>query len=244
MTTSNSMPSPSACRWLLAAGAWSLVHNAIGWWGARRYHHIDAGYNRINPVLLALTLGWLALGGQTRRTEIGWRGSSIQGWLVGLLAGLALGLPPLLAFRFPLGLQAGPIQFDLITRLSPGQFLRKTLVELPIVTAIWEELCFRGLLEAGLRRHFPTLPATLIATTAFTLGHGAVHHYSLAATNVAANQLPRPLAILGLMAAVFVGGLSFSALRHRFNSLGPAIVAHWLVDAIMLATFYWLGRRR
>lgn len=229
--------------WLLFAVAMTVINNWIGWWGVRAHGHIDAGYKRLNPILTLLTLAGLYLARWRRPDEIGWRSASPGHHLLGFATGAAMGLPPALAFCFPVGVQSQPVRFDLIGQMSPPRFLWKILVELPLVTALWEELCFRGVLEGGLRRHLPPKSTAVISAVAFTLGHGAVHHYSLAATNVGGSRLPRPLAIVGMMLSVLVGGLTFSWLRHRTGSLWPPALAHWLVDAIMLTVFFVLGRQ-
>lgn len=230
--------------WLALALALSLLHNFVGWLGVRRWGHIDAGYRRVNLVLLALIPLAALLPRFPSRREIGWTAPTTRGALAGLLTGLALGLPPALAFCFPIGVRSGPIQFSLIGGLTGRGFAWKVLVELPVVTAIWEELAYRGILEGGLRRYLAPVPAALVSAVAFTLGHGAVHHHSLNATNLGDARLPRPLVVLGCMLSVYAGGLIFSRLRAATGSLWPAVLAHWAVDAVMLATFFVLGRCR
>src|SRR5262249_25742970 len=153
--------------------------------------------------------------------EIGWRWPTARHGLLGLLAGLAMGLPPALVFCFPVGIRSGPIRWRTVEALTPRAFAGKLLLDLPIVTVLWEELAFRGVLEGGLRRHLSVHAAALVSAVAFSAGHFVLNDASLEATNLRGSWVPRPLAIAGCLLSVWAGGLVFSGLRLVSGSLVP-----------------------
>ena len=83
--------------------------------------------------------------------------------------------------------------------------LATSLVEYVILAPIFEELAFRGLLFAMLRRRFTFLPAALLSATIFALAHG----YSL----------------LGFMSVLWKGFL-WAWIYERTGSLLPGMLAH------------------
>ena len=92
---------------------------------------------------------------------------------------------------------------DLIWGASP--VLAVSLLEYVIFAPLFEELAFRGLLFAMLRRRFAFLPAALISAGLFALAHG----YS-------------PIGFI----SVFWSGFLWAWIYERTGSLIPGIVAH------------------
>jgi membrane protease YdiL (CAAX protease family) len=234
---------PELRLWLALAAALALGGNLVARIGLRRHGDPEAEFRRINPGLTALLGLWLLAARPLSRQEIGWRWPGLRHALLGLLAGLLMGLPPALVFCFPIGVRRGPIRWRTVEALSARAFTAKLLVDLPIVTVLWEELAFRGVLEGGLRRHLRARDAVLISATAFSAGHVVLNRAALAATNLEGSWVPTPLAVAGCLLSVGAGGLIFSGLRLVSGSLVPPMLAHWGVDAAMLATLYLLGRR-
>lgn len=191
--------------------------------------------------LLATSCGWhcrldrqpLHALGLHRRD---WRG----GFLWGSLAGAAMAVPPLAYFGI-LSRSGRRLAFTELAGISHTAFLTRLLLTTPLLVALVEEVAFRGLLQGKLQRALPARPrwALAISTAAFTLWHVAVNIYTLRESNVLRTgiiSLPRALAggLLGVMA----GGLVFGTLFQRTGSLTAPILAHWLVDALMLLALY------
>ncbi|MBH0203482.1 MAG: CPBP family intramembrane metalloprotease [Nitrospira sp.] len=96
-----------------------------------------------------------------------------------------------------------------------------SILEYVIFAPIFEELVFRGLLFAMLRRRFAFLPAALISTSLFALAHG----YSL----------------IGFISVLWSGFL-WAWIYERTGSLIPGMVAHAMNNLLVCLTVMALLR--
>jgi membrane protease YdiL (CAAX protease family) len=96
-----------------------------------------------------------------------------------------------------------------------------SVLEYVVFAPIFEELAFRGLLFAMLRRRFEFLPAALLSTTLFALAHG----YSL----------------IGFL-SVFWSGFLWAWIYERTGSLIPGMVAHATNNLLVCLTVMALLR--
>jgi membrane protease YdiL (CAAX protease family) len=96
-----------------------------------------------------------------------------------------------------------------------------SLLEYVVFAPIFEELAFRGLLFAMLRRRFAFLPAAMISTSLFALAHG----YSL----------------IGFL-SVFWSGFLWAWIYERTGSLIPGMVAHATNNLLVCLTVMALLR--
>ena len=141
----------------------------------------------------------------------------------GLLAGLALAVPPLLAFLLPLpsGLR---LEFAEVRGIERHALLFRVLVTTPLLVVLVEEVAFRGFLLHQFRRALPEQPRAAVAlgSLAFALWHVTIILRTLGETNVAAGVAPLPLAIACGLIGVIVAGLVFGGVyRHTGNLLAP-----------------------
>lgn len=103
---------------------------------------------------------------------------------------------------------------------SPSK-LTVSLLEYVIFAPIFEEIAFRGLLYATLRRRLTFLPAALLSTSIFALAHG----YSL----------------LGFL-SVFWSGFLWAWIYERTGSLVPGMIAHAANNLLVCLTVMALLR--
>jgi membrane protease YdiL (CAAX protease family) len=153
------------------------------------------------------------------------------------LAGAALAAVPALWFRLP-G-RAAVRASELNT--SVRALLFRLFVVTPLLVATAEEAAFRGFLQERLHRAFPRRDAlaVLLSSLSFSAWHLTVNVLTLRRTNVVRGGVASfPVAIAGGLGAVFAGGLVFGALYRYTRSLIAPIVAHWVVDALMLCALY------
>jgi uncharacterized protein len=99
--------------------------------------------------------------------------------------------------------------------------LAVSILEYVVLAPIFEELAFRGLLFAMLRRRFEFLPAAVISTSLFALAHG----YSL----------------IGFI-SVFWSGFLWAWIYERTGSLIPCMVAHAMNNLLVCLTVMALLR--
>ena len=113
---------------------------------------------------------------------------------------------------------------DLARHATPALARRAALGTIPLSVAVPEEVAFRGVLDASLRRHLRPGSADLVGALAF----GAWH--VLGATPVGSGPRGRLLGAALTVAATTVAGLGFTALRRRSGSVLPGIAGHWALN--------------
>jgi membrane protease YdiL (CAAX protease family) len=230
--------------------------NGLAAWAMRRGAAADGAFQWANPpFLLLVVLSLMRARREGLRATLSRAGYQRAGAGRAVASGLAVGAllagPPLLFFARPLILD-GPMEYEPIRRLTPRAFRRRVLLELSLGVALFEETIFRGLLFDAWRHVAPARTAHLITAATFAGWHLGVSVDTMRRTNIAATatRLPAPLrrranalAALGGILSTAVAGLLFGAAREwgRGAIAGPAL-AHWIVDALMVAAIYRRGR--
>jgi tRNA pseudouridine32 synthase/23S rRNA pseudouridine746 synthase len=166
------------------------------------------------------------------------RTNLLRSTLIG--AGIGLGLAAMVLLALALGARLGtPITYQPLQGAATSAVLAHALVGLPLLTAIPEELAFRGLVLGLLIRRLTPWRATLVTSAIFVAWHVAVQAQTLAVTNFTSPGqivLATSLAVAGL----FAGGLIFAFVRLRTHNLAGAVMAHWLFDAVFVTGLYFL----
>jgi membrane protease YdiL (CAAX protease family) len=233
----------------LALGAVLLAYsNGLAAYAMRRGEYPERLFVRLNPLFVAAMLAYAS----RRQGGLHSVGLSRKGVGRSLVGGVALGAaltgPPLLFFYKPILLDT-PLEYGPISGLSKRELLRELFLRLPIGVAVLEELGFRGLLYAALRKQLPTGPAIALDAAAFAGWHFAVTATSAAQTNLNDSaRLPpllrpyvQPLAVAGGMLTTGLAGVGFALLRERSGNLSGPMLAHWLVDGAMVVAL-WVRR--
>lgn len=222
--------------------------NGVAIWAGRRGKYAEELFRRMNPLLTAAMLAFAS------RSEEGLPGVGLrrEGLRKSLLAGLGVGAvlsgPPLLFFYRPLLLDT-PLEYGPISRMTCREMLVDVFVRVPVGIALLEELAFRGLLYSALRRQLPVGWAIFGSSAAFEAWHLTVTATSASESNLkSAARLPpflkpfvMPLAVGGGMLTTGVAGAGFAILREWSGNLAGPILAHWLVDGVMIVAL-WLRR--
>jgi uncharacterized protein len=111
----------------------------------------------------------------------------------------------------------------------------QTLVRIPVGTAAWEEIAFRGVLQAALRRVMSEPAAIAVTSAVFGLWHIRPTAGALRANGLADG---RGQAVAGVAAGVAVtaaGGVLFSWLRARSGRLAAPVALHIAINCGGLA---------
>jgi uncharacterized protein len=104
---------------------------------------------------------------------------------------------------------------------APGSVLAISLLEYVVLAPIFEELAFRGLLFAVLRRRFQFAPAALISAGMFALAHG--------------------YGVIGF-ASVLWSGFLWAWMYEKTGSLIPGMIAHAVNNLLVCAAVMALLR--
>lgn len=205
-------------------------------------------FRYINPLLLLVLIPYTA----KQQGGLKWAGLHKKGvWASaawGVPVGLGLAAISIFFFANPLVSDA-PLAYGPITGMSHAELWFDLLVRIPLSIAFFEELAFRGLLLGMLRRRLPVWKAIGLSALAFGLWHLGVTAISVMQTNVAgANNLPSflqelvvPLGALGGVIATGAAGVAFALIRERTGNLAGCVVAHWLADALMIGSLWWMA---
>lgn len=113
---------------------------------------------------------------------------------------------------------------------------RAALTRIPIAVAAPEELAFRGVLDAALRRHLAPGPAGAWGAVAFgawhALGATTLSHDNAGLSRVLdPGRLGTAAGVSGAVATTAAAGLGFLALRRRTDSVVPGTAVHWALNA-------------
>lgn len=152
---------------------------------------------------------------------------------LGGAAGAALALPVLAFFVHPI--LVGSIGYKPITSLSVNGLIHRLLVDLPVLTALVEELAFRHWLYFEVT----PLPRTLLFNALlFTAWHGVAGFVAVHDTGIWHGIGMLMVAYAGSLLAVFVGGVVFAVVRHKTGSFVYSALTHWLSDAVIVLAIW------
>ena len=219
-----------ADRWFALASCAVLAgyNNVLGVhpWHNRRYV-------RVNLCATGTALAAAALGGLTPADLGLGRGR----WLPGrpgyrLAAAVAAGW--LLIAVVP---AARPLLGDeRIAALDGRAAAYQALIRIPVGTALWEEIAFRGVLQAALRRVMPKTTAIAVTSCLFGVWHIRPTLQGLRANGLAGTRGRAVAGVAAAVAGTTAGGVLFSWLRERSGSLAAPILVHVATNSGGLVT--------
>ena len=102
----------------------------------------------------------------------------------------------------------------------------QALIRIPVGTALWEEIAFRGVLQAALRRVMPTATAIAVTSCVFGVWHIRPTLQALRANGLAGTRGRTVAGVTAAVATTTAGGALFSWLRERSGSLTAPILLH------------------
>jgi uncharacterized protein len=203
----------AAAACLVLAG----YNNLAGSWHRR-------WYPAVNALAATAALAAAAASGLTA-TDLGLRRDRLR---AGLTLGSAAALPVVAAFGLAaLTPATRPLLDDQrVTGLDRRQLAYHVLLRIPVGTVAWEEIAFRGVLRAALRRVLAEPAATAVASAVFGIWHIRPTAEALAANRLAANRGARIITISAVTVATAAAGALLSFLRERSGSLTAPVLLH------------------
>jgi len=243
MNPASSNPGPDAVmratgqnrRAAVAFGLFLVFYNNVI--GAQDWHR--RWYTPVNASVAAASLALAAASGLTAEDLGLGRGRWLPGRLGSLLAATtAAGW--LTAAAMP---AARPVLDDKrISGLDGRGLAYQTLVRIPVGTAAWEEVAFRGVLQAMLRRVMSEPAAIAMTSGVFGLWHIRPTAGALRANDLAHGQGQTVARVAAGVAVTTVGGAAFSWLRARSGRLTAPVALHIAINCGGLAAA-WAATR-
>jgi membrane protease YdiL (CAAX protease family) len=194
--------------------------------GARPWHR--RWYPAVNALAATTALTAAAVSGLTS-ADLGLRRDRLR---AGLRCGSAAATPVMAAFALAaLTPVTRPLLNDQrIAGLDRRQLAYHVLVRIPVGTVAWEEIAFRGVLQAALRRVLTEPAATVVGSAVFGLWHIRPTAEALAVNQLAASRGRRITAVVAVAAGTAGAGALLSVLRERSGSLAAPVVLHLTVN--------------
>lgn len=112
-----------------------------------------------------------------------------------------------------------------------GRAVVVALVTVPLSTVLLEEVAFRGVLWALVRRARGAGSATVVSSALFGLWH-LLSASSFARANELASDVPTGVVVGGTIVLTALAGGVLCELRRRTGSLLPSIAVHWAVNGL------------
>jgi membrane protease YdiL (CAAX protease family) len=102
----------------------------------------------------------------------------------------------------------------------------QALIRIPVGTALWEEIAFRGVLQAALRRVMPKTTAIAVTSCLFGVWHIRPTLQALRANGLAGTRGRAVAGVTAGVAGTTASGVLLSWLRERSGSLTAPILLH------------------
>ena len=113
-----------------------------------------------------------------------------------------------------------------VASLGNRQLAYQVLLRIPVGTVAWEEIAFRGVLQAALRRVLAEPAATAAGSATFGLWHIRPTAEALELNRLASSRGARIAAVTAVAAGTAVAGAFLSVLRERSGSLAAPVLVH------------------
>jgi uncharacterized protein len=111
----------------------------------------------------------------------------------------------------------------------------QALVRIPVGTVLWEEVAFRGVLQATLRRVMPEPAAIAVSSGVFGLWHIRPTAAALRVNGLAGGRRQAVARVAAGVAVTTAGGVALSWLRARSGRLAAPVLLHLTINCGGLA---------
>lgn len=234
---------PAASAWRAWAGPAAFVA-AMAAYCVGRSVAIDGDLHPWTNTLVGLVVLAGATGAGFDRRELGVEGRDAgRGLAFGAATVVVAAIGMLLVAVLP---ATRDVFADDRAVVSTGAMLRRTLVVIPLGTALLEEVVFRGVLLAWLARRMSIWRAAWWSSVLFGLWHIPPTLHSADGTgaigDAAHGGSGTALVVVGVVVAMTGAGLALCWLRIRSRSLVAPFVAHWGINATAFAVAWTVGR--
>jgi CAAX protease family protein len=119
-----------------------------------------------------------------------------------------------------------------VAGLDRRQLAYQVLLRIPVGTVAWEEIAFRGVLHAGLRRVLGEPAAIAVGSAVFGLWHIRPTAEALAVNRLAVGRGARITAVTSVAAGTAGAGALFCLLREGSGSLAAPVVLHMAANFV------------
>ncbi len=131
-----------------------------------------------------------------------------------------------------------------ITSLEGRAVAYQAAVRIPVGTVLWEEIAFRGVLQAALRRVMANGAAVTVTSVVFGIWHVRPTAGALRANGLAGDRSRARAAVLAGVAATTAAGAFLSWLRERSGRVAAPALLHLAANSGGLIAAWAVAARR
>lgn len=221
--------------WVVGATVILAVHNMVG-------NEVlpDASYVPVNLATGVLLVALALLSGASP-ADLGLsRTDAPRGLVVGAALALLVAVALVIAAALPATREL--FEDERVAGLDSHGLAYQGLVRIPLGTAVFEELAFRGVLIALLMRVASTVTAVATSSALFGLWHILPTLSALRVNDIGGGPAARAAAVGGAVVATGIGGVIFCWLRLRTGSLVAPVVLHTATNSFAIASAFVVQR--
>ena len=201
----------------------------------------DITYVPVNLAFLGILLAWVLGKSNLSAADLGLRRDNILSSLKwGALIGILIPAPLFILVAFP-DLVGRGVDDPRIVGMTLGTLLYRVLIRIPLGTALFEELLFRGILYGRLITLTNFTRTALITSGVFALWHITPTLNVFRDSDAFSSDMLLGLAFVGALFSTFLGGLMFAFIRYRTDSVAGCVAAHGLINSLATVAFYIRG---
>ncbi|MFQ5861266.1 MAG: lysostaphin resistance A-like protein [Dehalococcoidia bacterium] len=162
-------------------------------------------------------------------------------WGLGIAVALVASLFLLVAFP---RLLPRRLEDPRLRGVTTGEVVYRALVRIPIGTALFEEVAFRSVLYGLMLERWDAATALWGSSLAFALWHVMPTREVVGKVGMARGPLLLALALVGGVAATYLGGILLGLLRQETGSVAGCVVAHAVINSLALVAARWRSVRQ
>lgn len=202
----------------------------------------DITYVPVNLAFLGILLAWVLGKSNLSAADIGLRRDNILSSLKwGALIGILIPAPLFILVAVQDLVWRVGVDDPRIVGITLGTLLYRVLIRIPLATALFEELLFRGILYGRLITLTNFTRTALITSGVFALWHITPTLNVFRDSDAFSSDMLLGLAFVGALFSTFLGGLMFAFIRYRTDSVAGCVAAHGLINSLATVAFYIRG---
>ncbi len=198
----------------------------------------DTIYLWLNLSLLFVTWWWSKKYLRLSNEDIGFCRKNLG---KSLLLGLGLGCCIVVSFALILWIRAYiglSIKGPLLPVNTLQNLLWRSIFRIPLGTALFEEMLFRGFTFGYIRKRFGGLKTILITSLLFALWHIVPAFKTVRGNFEVGNFLLGGALWIVFLIGAFISGLAFGWVRYKGKHIAGCILAHAFINSFSLVVMY------
>lgn len=203
----------------------------------------DKVYLPLNLIILFLIFLWSRKFLTLTNTDIGWlKQNLLRSILWGIGSALVIVIPFLflLWIRPLLGLNIQPPQLPVDSNTA---LLWRIFLRIPLGTAFFEEILFRGILYGYLIKKFSANRTILLTSLVFLIWH-ITPAYKTISLNFHIGEILFGIGLWFIfLISSFIAGLLFGWIRYRSKNIAGSILSHALINSLALTAMFLFWSR-